>query len=72
MLGGSGGEGVGGGEEGVEDFGGGAVLGGAGGGDHAVLAPLLVVTGHGFADAVGIEEEQVAGLEGEGLLGVRS
>ena len=42
----------------------------AGGLDHAVFAPLLVVVSHGFADAVGVEEQEVAGLEGDGLFDV--
>ena len=70
VLGGSGGELVAGCEQGAEDVARVLVAHLAGGFDHALLAPLLVVVGHGFADAVGIEQQQVAGLEGEGLLDV--
>ena len=37
-----------------------------GGGDHAVFAPFLVVRVHGFGDAVGEGEEDVAGLQENG------
>ena len=36
---------------------------GARGGDHAFLAPFLVLQVERFADAVGVGEQQVAGLE---------
>src|SRR5450432_4194708 len=43
---------------------------GGGGGHHPLLAPLFVVVGHGFADAVGVADQQVARLHSQALLGV--
>jgi len=39
-------------------------------GDHAVFAPFFVFAIHGFGDAVGVGEEDVAGVHGKGILSV--
>src|SRR5271170_1104644 len=77
MLGGAGGEFVGGFEDAVQKLLGTVDAVGLteellGGGDHAVFAPLFFVAGHGFGDAVGEGEKDVAGAHGDGGLGVFS
>ncbi len=65
MLRGGSGEAVGLGDDVAKDGAGIFRQAGAGGGDHALLAPLLVLQVECFADAVGIGEQEVAGLEDE-------
>src|ERR1700749_808772 len=71
MLWSSGGEGVNLDKESSEDFFGRFVLAAFSGCDHALFAPFLVVVGHGFADAIGVQQQQVTRHQDQRLFGVR-
>src|ERR1700743_2279192 len=56
----------------IQNLTGGSILRRAGSHNHPFLAPLFIVFGHGFTDAVHIKQQHISRLKHDCLLGIRS